>query len=78
MVLLLKIGGVIDVVIQSNMSSKAIVGVWENTVDVFKKYSVPLSEKSLDTLVNESVIPALLLELNTVVDSSSATCIEGG
>lgn len=69
---------VLDVVIQSNMSSKAIVEVWENTVDTFKKYHVPYSEKTLDTLVQESILPALLSELNTVVGSSRATCIEGG
>jgi hypothetical protein len=33
-------------VIQSNMSSKAIVQVWENTVDTFKKYNVPISDKT--------------------------------
>ncbi|MDR6123699.1 hypothetical protein QFZ87_003296 [Bacillus sp. SLBN-46] len=70
--------GVIDVVIQSNMSSKSIVEVWENTVDTFKKYNVPISEKTLDTLVQDSSLPALLSELNNVVGSSSATCIEGG
>ncbi|MEH7356291.1 hypothetical protein V7150_22515 [Neobacillus drentensis] len=65
-------------VIQSNMSSKAIVHVWENTADTFKKFNVPISEISLDALVNNSVLPALLAELNTVVGSSGATCIEGG
>ncbi|WP_309863645.1 hypothetical protein [Bacillus sp. SLBN-46] len=60
------------------MSSKSIVEVWENTVDTFKKYNVPISEKTLDTLVQDSSLPALLSELNNVVGSSSATCIEGG
>lgn len=68
----------IDLVIQSNMSSKAIIEVWENTVDTFKKYNIPISEKTLDALVQESVLPTLLSELNTVVGSSSDTCIEGG
>jgi hypothetical protein len=65
-------------VIQSNMSSKAIVEVWENTVDTFIKYNVTISEKTLDTLVHDSILPALLSELNFVVGSSSATCIGGG
>lgn len=65
-------------VIQPNMSSKAIVEVWENTVHTFKKYNVPISEKTLETIVPELVLPALLSELNTVVGSTGATCIEGG
>ncbi|MEH7255322.1 hypothetical protein V7111_24750 [Neobacillus niacini] len=65
-------------VIQSNMSSKAIVQAWEKTVDTFEKYNVPISEKTLEALVNESVLPDLLSELNSVVGSSSATCIVGG
>jgi hypothetical protein len=60
------------------MSSKAIVQVWENTVDTFVKYNVPISEKTLEALVNGSVLPDLLTELNVVVGSSSATCIVGG
>lgn len=69
---------VIVVVIQSNMSSKAIVQVWENTVDTFGKYNVPISENTLEALVNESVLPSLLAELNAAVGSSGATCIVGG
>nr|WP_304220252.1 hypothetical protein [Fredinandcohnia onubensis] len=65
-------------VIQSNMSSIAIVEVWENTMDIFKKYNLPISENTLETMVHKSVIPTLLSELNTVVGSSSSTCIEGG
>jgi len=65
-------------VIQSNMSSKAIVQIWENTADTFKKYNVPISEITLDALVNTSELPSLLVELNAVVGSSGATCIEGG
>ncbi|WHX41229.1 hypothetical protein QNH36_03440 [Mesobacillus sp. AQ2] len=65
-------------VIQSTMSPKAIVEVWGNTENTFKKYNVPISEKTLGTLVQESVLSALLSELNLVVGSSSATCIEGG
>jgi hypothetical protein len=60
------------------MSPKAIMKVWENTVYTFEKYNVPISEKTLEELVNESILPPLLSELNSVVGSSSATCIEGG
>jgi hypothetical protein len=69
---------VIDVVIQSNMSPNAIIQVWENTVDTFEKYNVPISNKTLEELINVSVLPELLLELNSVVGSSTATCIVGG
>ena len=70
--------GVIDVVIQLNMSTNAIIQVWENTVATFEKYNIPISEKTLEELVNESVLPALLSELNSAVGSSSATCTVGG
>ena len=69
---------VIQMVIQSNMSSKSIVEVWENTVDTFMKFNVPISRNPLEAIVPESVLPALVTELNTVVGSSNATCIEGG
>lgn len=65
-------------VIQSNMSSEAIVNVWGETADVFKKYDVPLTKQSLETLVRNELLPSLLQELNSVVGSSTATCIEGG
>ncbi|NHC41542.1 hypothetical protein G6549_16400 [Bacillus sp. MM2020_1] len=65
-------------VIQSNMSPKAIVEVWENTVDVLKKHNVPLTEKTLETLVEAELLTTLLEELNAIVGSSIATCIEGG
>lgn len=64
-------------VIQSNMSSKAFVEVWENTIDVFKKFRGPLSEKTLSILVIESILPALPSEFNTLVGSLNVTCIEG-
>ncbi|WP_328591994.1 hypothetical protein [Bacillus salipaludis] len=32
-------------VIQSNMTSKAITDVWEETVEVFQKYNVPITER---------------------------------
>lgn len=65
-------------VIQSNMSSKAIVDVWGETEVIFKKYGVPLTRQSLEKIVEDELLHLLLKELNSVVGSSSETCIEGG
>jgi hypothetical protein len=65
-------------VIQSNMTSKAISEVWENTLEVFQKYNVPITDKILQVLVNDNILQVLLIELNKVVGSTKATCIEGG
>ncbi|PLR78705.1 hypothetical protein CU633_03900 [Bacillus sp. V3-13] len=65
-------------VIQSNMSPKSIVLVWESTKEVFNKYNIQLTDKTLESFVNEEVLTLLLAELNEKVGSSSATCIEGG
>jgi hypothetical protein len=65
-------------IIQSNMSPEAIVDVWTETETVFIKHKIPLSKQSLETLVESEHLPSLLEELNSVVGSSTATCIEGG
>lgn len=65
-------------VIQSNMTPKAIIDVWEETTEVFKKYKIPLTSVSLETLVDSDLLPSLLQALNTAVGSSNQTCIEGG
>lgn len=66
-------------VIQANMTPKAIVEVWEDTKEVFRKYMVPAnSELTLAELAEESFLPELLRELNNAAGSSSVTCIEGG
>lgn len=65
-------------VIQSNMSPEAIVDVWGNTADIFKKYKVPLTKQSLEILVENELLPILLQELNSIIGSSTVTCIEGG
>lgn len=65
-------------VIQSNMSPESIVDVWGDTGDVLKKYNVPITNKSLETLIESELLPLLLQELNSIVGSSTATCIEGG
>jgi hypothetical protein len=66
------------VVIQSNMSPRAIVEVWEMTAEIFNKYRIPIINQSLETLVEEQHLSILLEKLNTAVGSSTATCIEGG
>jgi hypothetical protein len=65
-------------VIQSKMSPKAIVEVWEKTESVFRKYNISLSTKTLDALVTDDVLTSILKDLNDIVGSSSITCIEGG
>lgn len=46
--------------------------------NVFMKFKIPLTKQSLETFVESKHLPSLLQELNSVVDSSTATCIEGG
>lgn len=65
-------------VIQANMSPEAIVGVWEVTADIFKKYNIPLTKQTLEALVEEKQLTSLLQELNSAVGSSTSTCTEGG
>lgn len=65
-------------VIQSNMSPKSIVEVWEHTLTVFEKHHVPLSEKTLESLIEADDLSILLIELNEIVGSSAVTCVEGG
>jgi hypothetical protein len=65
-------------VIQSNMSPEAIVKIWGETADIFKKYNIPFTKQALETVVEDDLLPSLLQELNAVVGSSTATCIEGG
>ncbi|KAB2334839.1 hypothetical protein F7731_13855 [Cytobacillus depressus] len=65
-------------VIQSNMSPKAVVEIWEATAAIFEKYNILLTEKSMEATVDSDTLANLLTELNNIVDSSAATCIEGG
>lgn len=65
-------------VIQSIMSPKAIVEVWKITAPIFTKFNVPLTDKTLESIMNSDTLPNLLIELNAAVGSSTATCIEGG
>ncbi|MBT2730923.1 hypothetical protein J7E63_29370 [Bacillus sp. ISL-75] len=65
-------------VIQANMSPKAIIKFWEETREIFEKYNVPQSEKSLQDLVESHLLTSLLSGLNSAVGSSNLTCVEGG
>ena len=69
---------VVLIVIQSNMTSRAITEVWEDTVEVFLKYNVPIMDKAIQVLVTDNTLQFVLTELNNVVGSSTTTCIEGG
>jgi hypothetical protein len=60
------------------MTSKAIIEVWEDKVVVFQKYNVLITAKTLQVLVNDNILQLISTELNNVVGSSNATCIEGG
>ena len=73
---MIKVG--VEMVIQSNMSPVAIVDVWGDTASVFEKYNVPLGKQSLDSLVGNELLLPLLQELNSVVGSSTVTCVKGG
>jgi hypothetical protein len=65
-------------VIQPNMSSKSIIEIWENTIDVFKKHNIAISEVPLEKIVEGNTLDSLVKELNNIVGSSSVTCVEGG
>jgi hypothetical protein len=65
-------------VIQSNMSPKAIVEVWEDTEPIFVKFNVQLTDKTLESIIESKILPNLLIKLNAAIGSSTATCIEGG
>lgn len=65
-------------VIQSNMSPKAIVEVWGVTETIFNKYNIPLTNQTLESLLENQKLLHLIQELNTTVGSSTVTCIDGG
>ncbi|PTL39114.1 hypothetical protein [Alkalicoccus saliphilus] len=65
-------------IIQGNMSPKAIVEVWEETRLIFQRNNIPLSNKALEKITKPEDLSPLLIELNNLIGSTSATCIEGG
>jgi hypothetical protein len=60
------------------MSPKAIVEIWEVTATIFSKHYVQLTERSLESFIVAESLANLLIELNNIVGSATATCIEGG
>ncbi len=70
--------GVFEMVIQPNMSPKAIVEIWEVTATIFSKHNVPLTERPMETFIAAESLANLLIELNNIVGSTTTTCIEGG
>jgi hypothetical protein len=65
-------------VIQPNMSPKAIAEVWDETREIFEEYNVPMTEQKLEQTVPDYQLQILLSALNSTVGSSTNTCIEGG
>lgn len=65
-------------VIQPNMSPRAIVETWEQTRAIFEKYHVPITKILLQDSIQSNTLPELLKELNAFIGSSNSTCIEGG
>lgn len=65
-------------VIQSNMSTKLIVQTWQETIEIFIKYDVPIVDQAINEVVEPNLLKELLTELNIKVGSSSLTCVEGG
>lgn len=65
-------------VIQANMTPKAIVNAWKVIDEVFKKYCISLSDQALETIGDAETLGMFLVELNETVGSSAITCIEGG
>lgn len=65
-------------VIQSNMSPKAIVEIWDNTANVFKVHDVPINENCLETLLPPEKLNILIQDLNDAIGSTTSTCIGGG
>ena len=65
-------------VIQSNMSPKAIVEVWKISAPIFVEFNVPLTERTLESIIDPGILPNLIMELNAAVGSSTTTCVEGG
>jgi hypothetical protein len=67
-----------SMVIQPNMTSKAIVEVWKITKQIFENHNIDLSENSLETVIQGADLTSILRELNNVIGSSNSTCIKGG
>jgi hypothetical protein len=66
-------------VIQPNMTPKAIITIWKETEPVFKEYHLPITDEALESVVeDENVLTAILNALNKSIGSNNTTCIGGG
>lgn len=66
-------------VIQSNMPVAGIVSAWPTTEAVFNKYGIEITiSKPLNQVIPKIELQQLINELNNTINSSNATCIEGG
>lgn len=61
------------------MPVAGIMAAWPTTETVFIKYGIDITtNKSLDQVVPKVELQQLIYELNKAINSSDATCIEGG
>lgn len=65
-------------VIQANMSPKAITTVWRETTEIFMRNSMIISDDPLEKIVSNENLNKILGELNQAIGSSEVTCVEGG
>jgi hypothetical protein len=66
-------------VITKEMPVSGIANSWSETIEVFEKYSIPYkSNKSLKEHLQNDQLNLIISEINKVIGSSEATCIEGG
>jgi len=70
--------GCLLMVIEKNMSPKAIVQVWQHTESIFVTFNIPLSDEPLHKLADEKTCAQLIETLNEQIGSSEQTCVPGG
>lgn len=62
-----------SIVIQENMTLKAIVNAWLHTKEVFDQYYVSINDRHLQELLDEEALIVILKVLNHAVGSSTDT-----
>lgn len=66
-------------VITQEMPVSGIVNSWDQSREVFDKYGIPVdSNKTLKEHLQGDQLKSIIPELNQIIGSSGATCIEGG
>lgn len=66
-------------VITIEMPVSGITNSWDETIEVFKKYDIPVgSNKALKEHLQDEELDLLISDLNITIGSSVVTCIEGG